>query len=261
LIVNRIVNQEEALSQRRTAIVTGAAGAIGAASARMLASHGYFVVLVDRDPTVMDLAHSLGSRDDAIGLQIDLAVEQQIAGLADKVNERFGGIDVLVNNAGIHPKNNGRKFFLEEISLAQWQEVMFVNLTVPLLLYQHALPHMKKTGWGRVVNVASRAGRTASPLAAGHYSASKAGLIGLTRVMALESAAFGITANCVAPGPIATGMSKPNAESQAIARASIPMGRQGKPEDVASAIEYLVSEAAGFITGTIIDIAGGSYMP
>ena len=253
--------QEHPLSFRKNALVTGAAGAIGAAIAKLLLERDCFVILADRNEAVRDIALSLGSAKEVAAVTVDLSVGQQIAAFATDIATTFGGIDVLINNAGIHPKNNGRKFLLEELSLAQWQEVLFVNLTAPFLLYQSAFPHMRAKGWGRVVNVTSRGGRTISPLAAGHYSASKAGLIGLTRVMALESATFGITANCVAPGPIATGMSAPNAEAVAIARASIPIGRQGEPEDVASAIDYLVSDRAGFVTGAIIDVGGGSFMP
>lgn len=249
------------MPKTKIAVVTGAAGAIGIASAKELLALGYSVVLTDVNKSVHDAAASVGGKDRASSFVVDLLSEQQIRKFGADVIQRFGSIDVLVNNAGIHPKNNGVKFNLEEITLAQWQDVFFVNLTAPFLLYQIALPHMKREGWGRIVNISSRAGRTISPLGGGHYSASKAGVVGLTRVMAYESAAFGITANCVAPGPVATAISTQVAEVRERARATIPVGRYGTADEVAAAVKFLASDASSFVTGATLDVTGGSFMP
>lgn len=249
------------MSEERVAIVTGAAGAIGSESAKGLLELGYRVVLTDRSEAVADVAKSLDATGQVTSLICDLLSEPEIRKFGATVADTFGRIDVLVNNAGIHPKNEGQKYRIEEITLQQWQNVLFVNLTAPFLLYQIALPHMKRAKWGRVINIGSRAGRTISPLAAAHYSSSKAGIIGLTRVMAHEGASFGITANCVAPGPVATAISTPLADVRAAAVATIPVGRYGVAEEVASAVKYLASEASSFITGAIVDVNGGSFMP
>ncbi len=249
------------MADGKVAIVTGAAGAIGAASAKAMLELGYSVVVTDRNETVKEVASSLQGPGKVAAFVCDLLSEQDIRRFGDRVVSQFGRIDVLVNNAGLGPKNNGQKYRIEEISLQQWQDVVFVNMTAPFLLYQIALPGMRQAKWGRVINIASRAGRTISPLAAAHYSASKSGIIGLTRVMALEAAPFGITANCVAPGPIATAISTPLAEVRAAAVATIPVGRYGVADEVASAVKYLASDASSFVTGAILDVNGGSFMP
>lgn len=247
---------------RRTAIVTGAAGALGTASAKALLEMGHHVVLTDQLDSVHEVAKKFGDFD-VTALTADLSNDDAIRNLVATVIDARGGVDILVNNAGLHPKKAGHKYQLDEISLSQWQDVLFVNMSAPFLLYQAVLPHMKDQRWGRIVNISSRSGRTGSPFAGGHYSASKAGLIGLTRTMAMEAAPFGITANVVAPGPIASGMggSAPNAEFLAAALASIPMGREGEPADVASAVAYFASDAANFVTGAIIDVTGGCFLP
>ncbi|MEQ8447704.1 MAG: SDR family NAD(P)-dependent oxidoreductase [Pelagibacterium sp.] len=250
------------MSERKSgkiAIVTGGSSGIGRSIAEQLYEKGCHLVLVDRNPLPEDMLDSLdGSRFDFH--QLDLSSESNIKSLIAQVGERHGHIDVLVNSAGIHPKKDGGKPLLKEMATEQWNLVMAVNLTAPFLLIRECLPWMSGRGYGRIVNITSRAGRTLSPIAAADYSASKAGLIALTRVTALEVASEGITANCVAPGPVTTAITTGDASIRESMTKIVPLGRYGRAEEIASAVTFLVSDEASFITGTVLDVNGGSYM-
>jgi len=148
-----------------------------------------------------------------------------------------------------------------EIALGDWDQVLRVNLTAPFLLCQALLPDMCRRGWGRVVNIASRTGRTFTGTAGLHYTASKAALVGMTRQLAGESAAAGVTVNCVAPGRIDTPLLRQVApERVAASMRSIPAQRLGTPAEVAAAVGFLVSPGAAFITGACLDVNGGDFM-
>lgn len=251
-------------SNQRVAIVTGAAAGIGAATSLRLARNGFLCILVDRDHGVARQAESIATVTNAAvaSYSVDLADETQSLDLIREIERTYGRIDVLVNNAGVHPKRDGGKYPIEDIETAQWHYVLTVNLTVPFQLCRAVLPGMRKRQWGRMINLSSSAGRTTSTVASAHYSASKAGIIGFTRTLALEAATHGITANCVAPGPIRTAMSGASSEAAIAAfTAAIPLKRYGEPSEVADAIAFLASDAASFITGAVLDVTGGRYMP
>jgi 3-oxoacyl-[acyl-carrier protein] reductase len=244
----------------RVALVTGAASGIGLAIATQFARDGLTTVMLDRSPVVTSIAARLGGQ--AHGIVCDVADEAAIHAAVAEVDTRYGRCDVLVNNAGIHPKREGGKFLIEQIPMAQWQEVIAINLTSSFVFCQRVMPLMRRHRWGRIINISSRGGRTASPVASAHYAATKAGLIGFTRIAALEGASDGITANCVAPGPIESAMTAGSSfEVRAAFARSVPLGRYGDPEEIASAVAYLASDASSFITGAIFDINGGTYMP
>jgi len=237
----------EADMQQRSALITGAASGIGQAATLRLHARGMQVLLVDRNEAVHQVAAALGPRARARGA--DLADAAQIEALCD-AELRTGGCDILVNNAGIHPKRNGFILALEEISLDEWEQVLRVTVTAAFLLSRSLLGPMKERGWGRIINIASRAGRTWSDRAGTHYSTSKAALIGLTRKLGGDYARYGITANCICPGQIDTALARSSDASvlQHSAR-SAASGRIGTADEVASMIEYLCEDAAGFTTG------------
>jgi 3-oxoacyl-[acyl-carrier protein] reductase len=244
----------------RVALVTGAASGIGLAIATQFVKDGFTTVMLDRSPNITAIAAGFGSEVHAI--VCDVSDEAAIHAAVDEVDARHGRCDVLVNNAGIHPKREGGKFLIEQIPMAQWQEVIAINLTSSFVFCQRVMPLMRRHRWGRIVNISSRGGRTASPVASAHYAATKAGLIGFTRIAALEGAVDGITANCVAPGPIESAMTAGSSpEVRAAFARSVPLGRYGDPEEIASAVAYFASDASSFITGAIFDINGGTYMP
>ncbi|MCW5653800.1 SDR family NAD(P)-dependent oxidoreductase [Hydrogenophaga sp.] len=244
----------------RVALVTGAASGIGLAIATQFVRDGITTVMLDRSAEVQRVADELEGRTHAI--VCDVADEAQIRAAVAEVDQRHGRCDILVNNAGIHPKRDGGKFTIEQIPSAQWRDVLAINLTAPFLFCQLVMPLMRRHRWGRVINISSRGGRTVSPVASAHYAATKAGLIGFTRIAALEGAPDGITANSVTPGPILSAMTAGSSpEVRAAFTRSVPLGRYGDPEEIASAVSYLASDASSFITGAIFDINGGTYMP
>lgn len=248
--------------KNRIALVTGAAGGIGFACAKRLGRAGMTVLMLDRSPAVIDAADALrGLGIAASPIELDLADSAALFDQATRLRDEYGACDVLVNNAGINPKPNGYVTQLDAISLGEWEQVLSVNLTAPFVLAQAFIPVMKESNWGRIINIASRAGRTHSPRAGTHYSASKAAILGLSRKLVGDYAQFGITVNCVAPGKIDTPLVRASAAQVLKDTAKdIPAGRMGSADEVASTVEYLSTDSAAFINGAVIDVNGGEWM-
>ena len=243
--------------QGRVAIVIGAAQGIGAAIAQRFVEEAATVVVADVDATAGGrLAERLGP--DATFVQCDVACEREVDALAGGVADRFGRIDILVQNAGIYPES-----LIAETSLDQWNHVLAVNLTGTFLATRACLPAMRRQGYGRMVFTSSITGPRVAAPGVGAYAASKGGMNGFIRTAALEVAALGITVNGVEPGNIMTegltaGRTPAFIEEM---RASIPVGRLGTPDDVAAAVLFLASEEAGFVTGTTLLVDGGQVLP
>ncbi|MEP2437277.1 MULTISPECIES: SDR family oxidoreductase [Alphaproteobacteria] len=247
------------MSLQRTALVTGAARGIGKVIATSLAAQGHRVVLADVLPDVMDTAENIDG--DTQGVIVDLAELTGISGFVQKLVNEFGPIEILVNNAGISPKHDGKRAPIGTLELDEWQTVIDVNLTAAFLLSQACLPGMRERGFGRIVNMSSQAARTRSLIAGFHYSAAKAGLVGFSRSLAADVGPAGITVNCIAPGRIDTPMAAVAGDDVNAAYAkAIPVGRVGTCEEIAAAVSYFASEDAGFVTGTVLDVNGGHFM-
>ena len=237
----------------KTALITGAAGAIGAAVAKVLAAQGAQLILVDiaKGPT-QALADQMGGHV-AIA---DLADANAVSAMAADVLARFGRVDILVNNAGIL---NFEK--IAATSLQEWHRVHGINVDAAFLLAQAFLPGMRAARWGRVINMSSYAAKCGGLTAGTAYSVSKTAMIGLTYAIAREVAGDGVTSNAVAPAYVMSRMiSEQLSEAQRQAQlALIPVGRFCTPEEVAHAVMFLASPLAGFITGEVIDVNGGLH--
>jgi NAD(P)-dependent dehydrogenase (short-subunit alcohol dehydrogenase family) len=240
----------------RVAVITGASRGLGKAMALALGRTGARLALVARDTrsleTVRTEAREAGA--DAEFYRADVTDEQQVEQLARNVLERFGPVHILINNAGINIRKNVPEFTLEE-----WNSVINANLTSAFLLSRAFVPHMKGLGYGRIINMTSIMSHVSLPGRAA-YSASKAGLLGFTRALALELAPEAISVVAISPGPFATEMNLPllnDPEKNAQFLATIPLGRWGKVEDIGALVLFLCSDHAAFITGTDVLIDGG----
>lgn len=237
----------------RAAIVTGAAQGMGAAIARRLAEHGAHVVIAD---TNLQGAEAVAREIKGFSVQLDVTDEQAVDAMVRQTIERYGTVDVLVNNAGIlHPAR------IDHITKAEWDLVLDVNLNGTFLCTKAVLPAMKKQRFGRIVNMSSSAGRSVSTLGGAHYTAAKAAVLGFTRAVAKEVAPHGITVNAVCPGLIDTAMVRATTPPERIAgyEKSFPIPRLGTPKEVADLVLFLATDAA-YITGASIDINGGDLM-
>ncbi len=243
----------------RVAIVTGGGRGIGKGIAKRLAVAGADVIIGDVDRSLAETAaEELENRlGRAIAVQVDVTQEDSIAAAVKMVLKEFRKIDILINNAGIMFRTR-----ILDISLEEWRETLLVNLTGPFLFTQAVIPSMKKTRYGRIVNISSSAGRSVSTLGGAHYTASKAGLLGLTRAVAKEVAASGITVNAVCPGLIDTQMARDTTTKKELEMFldSFPIKRLGLPEEIGDLVIFLCSENASYITGASIDINGGDLM-
>jgi NAD(P)-dependent dehydrogenase (short-subunit alcohol dehydrogenase family) len=240
----------------RVAIVTGAARGLGRAAAQRLYERGASVAVNVRDiGRAEEVAESLGER--AVAVPGDVAATGKPDEIVRKTLERFGRIDILVNNAAMAETTR-----FPDLTADEWREAIEVNLTAPFLLTKAVLPAMQAQNYGRVINVSSSAGRMVSTLGGAHYTASKTGLLGLTRAAAKELGKFGITVNAVCPGMIDTELTRESASPELLERlaAAYPVPRLGTALEVADLICFAASEAAGYITGAAFDINGGDLM-
>jgi len=242
--------------QARVAVVTGSGSGIGRAIALRLAREGARLSLWDLRPDgVEETRRMIGSAGgEAIACVVDVSSAAAVARAARETRSAFGPISILVNNAGMV----GFDAFLS-ISEELWSRMLSVNLTGPFLCTQECLPDMLAAKWGRIVNISSSSVQTGA-VSMAHYVASKGGLVGLTRALAIELAATGVTVNNVPPGFIDTPMLRDSpVDVEAIAQNS-PMKRPGAPEDIAAAVAYLAGEDAGYVTGQTLSVNGGRFL-
>jgi 3-oxoacyl-[acyl-carrier protein] reductase len=247
----------------RVALVTGAGRGIGRGLADAHAAAGAKVAYLDHDRGLAEEAAAAAAARGAaaVALAADVADAEAVAAAVQDAQDRLGPIDILVNNAGISPKTNGRRSDAWAMDPAEWQRVVAVNLTGAFLCARAVLPAMCERGFGRIVNVSSVAGKTYCDIVGVHYAATKAGVIGLTKHLAGEVGPFGITVNALAPGRIDTPLVRGVApELNEAVRLATPLRRLGTPEDVAAACLFFTSDAAGFVTGQVCDVAGGWLM-
>lgn len=241
----------------KVAIVTGSTRGIGERMARQLFADGLRVVVCGRNSArARDIAADLdesGAR--SLGLELDVSSRASFELLVGTVMERWRRIDVLVNNAGVTPTTS----FLD-IDDAEWDDVLQKNLRSVFIGCQLVTPIMRAQQAGRIVNHASIAGQQGGTVTGPHYAAAKAGIIVLTKIVAQELAADGVTVNAIAPAAIGGAMMNEITDNTAALAARIPVGRVGTEEEVAALVSYLCSDAAGYITGTTIDINGGLHM-
>jgi 3-oxoacyl-[acyl-carrier protein] reductase len=238
----------------KNALVTGASGGIGADIVRGLHAAGASVGLSGtRVEPLEALAAELGER--AYVLPCNLSDVEAVEALPKQAAEAMGSVDILVNNAGITRDN-----LFMRMSDDEWNSVINVNLTATFKLCKGVMRGMMKARWGRIVNISSIVGATGNPGQA-NYAASKAGMIGMSKSLAYEVASRGITVNAVAPGFIATAMTdKLNDDQKGAIMTQIPAGRMGNPDEIASAVLYLSSPEAGYVTGTTLHVNGGMAM-
>ncbi len=240
----------------RVALITGAAGGIGAACAERLLADGVKVAILDIDPAVHETAKRLDPTGErVVGVVADVRDRDQVRAAMADVASAFGHPDILVNNAGF-PRDS----YLTKMAPEDWHMVIDVVLTGAFNLCQAVLEPMRASGWGRVVNISSRSylgnpGQT-------NYSAAKAGLLGFTRALALESGAFGITVNAVAPGFIETEAMMKLDNYDVLKERSVaksPLKRVGYPAEIAAAVSYLAGDDAAYVTGETLHVTGGRY--
>ena len=242
------------MTDKKTALVTGGAKGIGEAICIQLAKDGYSIALNynNSEAEAQSLKDKLSTITEVEIFKADVSDSSQVNTMFDLVEKRFGGVDVLVNNAGI-----AQQALFTDITDEMWQRMLGVNLTGAFNCCRRSLPYMINQKYGAIINIASMWGEVGASMEV-HYSASKAGLIGLTKALAKEVGLSGITVNAVSPGVVLTDMMAQFSDDDKNALVDeTPMATLGKPQDIASAVSFLVGENARFITGQVISVNGG----
>jgi 3-oxoacyl-[acyl-carrier protein] reductase len=245
-------------SGKRTALVTGAGQGIGKAICVALASNGIVVIAADINAGALKtVEEELKTYEpESTVARWDVSNVRESREQVKSFMSRYGHIDILVNNAGICPRTD-----FDRIEEDEWDHVLSVNLKSVFFLSQTVIPYMKKNQYGRIVNISSAAGKIGGLQVGAHYSASKAGVICLTKTIALRGASHGILCNAICPGVIDTEMTNAvSAQMRAGYLSRIPLGRLGTAEDIAGAVTFLVSGAGDYMTGEILDVNGGFIM-
>lgn len=243
----------------KSAVVTGGSRGIGRACCEVLARAGARVAVNCRveTPWAEWVAQQIcGAGGEAFALAADVSRPDEAEMLVDETASRFGGLDIVVNNAGIWKGSA-----IDEMSDGEWCEMLAVNLTGTFHVVRAAVPHLKARGGGRIVNVASTAGQRGEAFHA-HYAATKGAIISFTKSLAVELAPHGVTVNCVAPGWTSTDMTREALDGPdgAAIREAIPLRRPGTPEEVACGVLFLASDLASYVTGEILNVNGGSVL-
>ena len=247
----------------KTAIVTGAGRGIAEGIAKALASQGWRVAVCDihaqrAQDTYQQISDAGG---DVISIETDIASETSVQAMVKQVVEQWGRVDLLVNAAGSY----GKAFrATHETPLEEWQGVIGSNLTGYFLCAKHVLPQMMAQGSGQIINFASNAGRSVSPLLGASYTPAKTGVIGLTRHLAHEYGQHGIRVNTIAPGPVngeRVSELVGSGDAQAQIKAQMPLGRLAETDDIVDVVLFMASDASRFMTGAILDVNGGYVLP
>ncbi len=242
------------MNNKKTALVTGGAKGIGVAICKALAESGYNIAVNynSSEEAAAGLKKQLSDITQIEIFKADVSDSRQVNSMFDQIEKAFGGVDILVNNAGI-----AEQVLFTDISDEQWAKMLGTNLTGAFNCCRRALKYMINNKQGSIINIASMWGEVGASMEV-HYSAAKAGLIGLTKALAKEVGPSGITVNAVSPGVVLTDMmSQFSDEDKNILADETPLGFLGEPEDIASAVAFLVSEKARFITGQVVSVNGG----
>lgn len=242
----------------KTALVTGAARGMGLAFSRELASRGAVVYMCDVDQATLErsAAELVSDGLKVVAQKVDVSQEHEVQAVVERAVSETGRIDILVNNAAIHPLKA-----IDDVSVDEWDRVLSVNLRSVFLFSRAVIPHMRERKFGRIISIASEAGKNGGTICAPHYAASKGAILAFTRNLARAVGADGITVNAIAPGRIATAMAgqvSPEENQVYVDRSSVK--RLGEPSDVANAVAFLADERSSFVTGETLNVNGGTLM-
>jgi NAD(P)-dependent dehydrogenase (short-subunit alcohol dehydrogenase family) len=248
----------------KVVIITGASRGIGRAIAQLFFVHGALITLVGRDPNSLSdlVSHlrnltlkyypQLENKEPILSIPSDVSNEREVEEVVNRTFEYWGKIDILINNAGLMSPGD-----LEKITYDDWKNIIDVNLSGSFLYSKKVAAIMKRNHYGRIINISSISGQTGGASAGVHYSASKGGLISMTKTLARDLAPYGITVNSISPGVIKTHPEFLSEEEWDNIAKAIPLGRLGEPEDIAHSALFLASPLSSYITGTTIDVNGG----